>query len=135
MPWEKNTFNVFYNGCYILFSEYSLVFRAFFFVTVLSPLIIHGLVKVFKPLYFKHVSMYDFVVILNACSVAHTAVLINLHYTSGAPGIMATSQKVKTIYFCCSPVVLVFNIRTLKPQLEPICYLFPRHKLFSLSAE
>lgn len=34
-----------------------------------------------------------------------------------------------------STVVLVLNVQTLKAQLEPVCYLLPRQKLFGLSAE
>lgn len=43
--------------------------------------------------------------------------------------------EVDRIYFCLGPVVLVFNAPTLKPPLEPICFLLTRHQLFSLSAE
>lgn len=67
------------------------------------------------------------------------AVWVKLHVplsdTSGTSTTAVKRRREKIHLFLQQPVVLVFNTQTLKTQHEPICYLLPRHKLFSLSAE
>lgn len=67
------------------------------------------------------------------------AVWVKLHVplsdTSGTSTTAVKCRREKIHLFLQQPVVLVFNTQTLKTQHEPICYLLPRHKLFSLSAE
>lgn len=85
----------------------------------------------------KQVCCEGFVTCLLAAWV--NAVWVKLHVplsdTSGTSTTAVKCRREKIHLFLQQPVVLVFNTQTLKTQHEPICYLLPRHKLFSLSAE